>query len=165
MPRGPWRTMTAADLDTVVAIAATVHPSFPERREVFAERLALAPEGALILEARGTPAGYAITHPARRFEPPALDTMLGTLTEHPDVWYIHDVALLPSARGQGGASRIAAIVAGEARRAGLERLALIAVNGSAPFWARQGFGRIEHPALAGKLASYGDDAVYMERLA
>jgi GNAT superfamily N-acetyltransferase len=157
--------MAASDIDAVVAIAAEVHPSFPERREVFAERLELAPEGALILDMDGVRAGYAITHPASRFEPPALDSLLGRLSEGADVWYIHDVALLPVARGRGGASRVTPMIARAARRAGLERLALIAVNGSAPFWSRQGFGRVDHAGLAAKLASYGDDAAYMERLA
>lgn len=157
--------MGPADLGAVAAIAAEVHPTFPERPEVFADRLALAPEGALILELGGPPAGYALTHPARRFEPPALDTLLGRLPEDADVWYIHDVALRSSARGRGGASRLAPIIAHVARRAGFERLALVAVNGSAPFWSRQGFGRVDHDGLAAKLASYGEGAAYMERLA
>jgi GNAT superfamily N-acetyltransferase len=155
--------MQPDDLDAVVSIAAAVHPSYPERREVLAEKHALAEAGAFLLEVAGKPAGYALTHPARRFEPPALDTLLGSLPATADVWYIHDVALLPSARGHGAAARVTALIGREARRGGFERLALVAVNGSAPFWSRQGFGRVDHAGLASKLASYGEGAAYMER--
>ena len=40
---------------------------------------------------------------------------------------------------------------------------LIAVNGSADFWQRQGFEVTQNPQLEAKLRSYGDDAFYMMR--
>jgi GNAT superfamily N-acetyltransferase len=48
-----WRNMRPADLAMVVRIAEVVHPGFPERPEVLAERLALCPGGCLVLEAPG----------------------------------------------------------------------------------------------------------------
>jgi GNAT superfamily N-acetyltransferase len=155
--------MRGADLPAVLAIAAACHPNYPERPEVFAERMALSPEGCWLLEAGDKAFGYGVMHPAARFSPPALDTLLGELPGGKSVWYLHDVALLPQARGDGAASRLVAIACRAARRAGLDRLALVAVNGSAPFWARRGFSRASHPGLAEKLASYGDDAIYLEK--
>ena len=44
------------------------------------------------------------------------------------------------------------------------RDAFKAVNGAAPFWARQGFAPRRSPAMAAKLAGYGADAIYMIRV-
>ncbi|NEW95116.1 GNAT family N-acetyltransferase, partial [Rhodopseudomonas sp. BR0M22] len=43
-----WRGMTPADLPAVDAIAAVVHAAYPEDAAVFAERLALHPDGCLV---------------------------------------------------------------------------------------------------------------------
>ena len=42
--RWHWRPLQPADLDGVMAVAEVVHPTFPERRETFADKLALAPD-------------------------------------------------------------------------------------------------------------------------
>ena len=47
---------------------------------------------------------------------------------------------------------------------GLPEMALVAVHGSVPFWQRHGFTVVEAPALAEKLASYGEDARYMKKI-
>ncbi len=155
--------MLPADLGAVSAIAAAVHPGFPERLVVFAERLALSPGGCLIAEADGRAAGYAIAHPWRHRAPPPLDSLLGALPTDADTFYIHDIALMPVLRGTGAGSAIAAILLDRARAVGLPRASLVAVNGSAPFWQRQGFLPVEDAALSAKLASYGTDAAYMAR--
>lgn len=59
-----WRPMRPADLPAVLALAGCVHRDHPERPEVFAERLRLAPEGCLALaDAAGRLLGYALSHP------------------------------------------------------------------------------------------------------
>ena len=45
--------------------------------------------------------GYAVSHPGRLGRPPALDSRLGELPSDADCLYLHDVALLPEARGLG----------------------------------------------------------------
>jgi Acetyltransferases len=151
--------MAPADLPAVLRVAAEVHPGYPERDEVFAERLALHPGGCLVLEGDGDPLGYCISHPWRG-EPPALDTLLGALPPRPDTWYLHDVALLPAARGLGAPAALLACLRERAAAAGLLALALTAVNDSAPYWRRQGFEVV--PASDAKqrekLLSYGPDA-------
>lgn len=155
--------MRAGDIAAVAAIAGAVHPDHPERPEVFAERLALAPEGCLMLAGGATPLGYLLSHPWRLDRgPPALDSLLGALPEAPDAWYLHDIALLPQARGQGLAAAALARLREVAAGAGMRRLMLVAVAGKAPFWAARGFRPIAvPPAAAPSLAGYGAAAVTM----
>ena len=164
-PPARWEPLRPCDLVALGRIAGIVHPAYPERDEVPAERLALFGPGCFAAWAGPAMVGYAISHPARRGDPPALDTLLGTLPTAPDCLYLHDVALLPAARGAGlGAALIARLVP-LARARGLPALALVAVGGSCRYWAARGFRRPPEPSagLAAKLASYGDSAAYMER--
>ena len=156
-----WRPMHAGDLPNVERISAIVHPRYPEREEVPTERLRLFPAGCLIAMRDGAAIGYAIAHPGVMGHPPALDILLGALPGNADCLYIHDVALLPEARGSRLGAAVTAYLAGVARDHGLRRLALTAVNNSAEFWARQGFSAAP---LAKSLASYGTDAAYMVRI-
>jgi len=153
--------MTRTDLPAVAHMAALVHPAHPEDPAIAAERLALDPAGCFMLDGEAEPLAYLISHRWIDADPPALDTHLRALPPHPDVWYIHDIALLPEARGLGAARAIIAELETLARTHGLHRLALTAVNTSAPFWHRHGFTDAMTPALAERLASYGPDARYM----
>ncbi|MCS6760078.1 MAG: GNAT family N-acetyltransferase, partial [Candidatus Devosia euplotis] len=67
-----WRPLTALDLPTVEAIAALVHPDFPEDAAVFAERQWLYPDGTYLLELDGGAAGYVLSHPWHFKQLPAL---------------------------------------------------------------------------------------------
>lgn len=156
--------MTPADLSAVMAIAAAVHPDYPEEEAVFAERLALAPEGCRLLVAPDDAAlGYIVTHPWPRGAVPALNSLLGELPARADNWYIHDLAMLPAARGSGAAGVVVEQVAALAADRNCTTLSLVAVGHSAAFWQRQGFRAADDPALARKLASYDDAARYMQR--
>lgn len=151
--------MAEADLPAVSMIAAAVHPGHPESDEVFAERLRLSPEGCLLLEVRGEAAGYALAHPWIR-RPPALNTLLGALPARPEVFLLHDLAILPAARGaragEGAVARLAAL-------AGSLPLALVAIGGTEGFWRRHGFGTVPDPSLEAVLRRYDPGARYMER--
>lgn len=155
--------MTVDDLAAVDVIAAKVHPNFPEDVAVPAERLRLAPAGCYVLADDNGIVGYVVSHPWRAFPPPKLNTLLGALPEPPACWYIHDLALMPTARGRGHAGAIVERLAAVARQAGLRAMSLTAVSGSAPFWARHGFVVETGPEIAAALASYGADAAFMMR--
>ena len=157
-PDVAWRPMRPADLATVEPLGNAIHQDHPEDPAIFAERLALCPEGCFVLDGPGGLAGYIISHPWRLGQPPALNTLLGALPGDADTWYIHDLALHPNARGTGAAATIIAILA---RAANLPTMSLIAVGRSPAFWARQGFRPA--PLPAGKLASYGAGASHMVR--
>ena len=153
-----WRPLTAPDLPVVEAIAAIVHPEFPEDAAVFAERLALYPDGARLFELDGVAAGYVLSHPWRHGTLPALNGLLGALPADADTYYIHDLALLNKARGTGAAAMIVGEIQRHARAAGFASMSLVAVNGSLGFWHKHGF-RAQRPStmapeLVDKLASY-----------
>ena len=158
-----WRSLTTFDIPAVEAIAAEVHPGFPEDTAVFVERLRLYPEGARLLEIGGAPAGYVFSHPWRFRQLPALNSLLGAIPPDAGTYYLHDLALLPSARGTGAAGRVVTDLIGHATRAGYPTMSLVAVNGSIPFWQKHGFIIAETGELADKLASYEDAARFMVR--
>lgn len=156
-----WRRMTEADLDAVCDIAGVAFPDHPEDREVFAERLGLHPAGCFAL---GAPArGYLVAYPWRADEVPPLNSFLGGLPADADLLYLHDLALAADARGGGFATRAVELLAETAADAGWPAIALVAVNGAAPFWNKLGFRERETPALREKLKSYGEGAHYMVR--
>ncbi len=163
---GRWRPMEAADLERVMAIADVVHPDYPEDRAVFAERLALYPEGCAMAETEAGDdcIGYIVMHPGRLGAPPPLDAPLGGLPDAPDCLYLHDVALLPAARGLGlGAAALERMNALAAQQ-GFRWLALTSTPGARAFWDAQGF--LPHdggPGLEAKLASYGGGMTYMTK--
>ncbi|WEK43800.1 MAG: GNAT family N-acetyltransferase [Candidatus Sphingomonas colombiensis] len=142
MPDYQWRGMTTDDLSTVTAIADRVHASYTEERAIYAERLALYPSGCLVLAGADGIAGYIITHPWYRDRPPALGAKLGAIPADADTFYLHDIALLPSARGSGAGRTAIVLATDQARAAGLSEITLIAVNGADTFWAAQGFAYV-----------------------
>lgn len=156
-----WRAMTARDLDDVSRIAAAVHPGFPEDDAVLDERRMLWPDGCRVLTRDGVAAGYVLSHPWVYPSCPPLNARLGALPDTADTFYIHDLALLPSARGSGAAGAIVDQLRTSAQDAGFSCLSLVAVNKSGGFWRRQGFEVVDAPGLAAKLSSYGADARLM----
>ena len=156
-----WRALTTLDLPVVEAIAATVHPSFPEDLAVFAERLRLYPDGARLLELDGVPAGYLLSHPWRLGKMPALNSLLGALPADADTYYLHDLALLNKARGTGAAAMIVGDMLRHAKAAGYGSMSLAAVNGSLPFWYKHGFRAVAAPDLAEELSGYEIAARFM----
>jgi GNAT superfamily N-acetyltransferase len=169
--------MRPSDLDEVMAIAAAVHAGFFERREVFAERLALYPQGCWLAapadegrsgarhSMKAAACGYAFMHPARLGHPPALDQLLHRLDPDADCLYLHDIALLPAARGAGLGRGLIELLAALMAREAHAQAALVAVHGSAPYWRSRGFHAYEAvtPDLRDKLASYSDEALYLVR--
>ncbi|UVF18268.1 GNAT family N-acetyltransferase [Microvirga terrae] len=161
-----WRLMTPEDLAQVQVLADMIHVDHPEDRAVLAERQRLYPTGCFMLTEDEHAIGYAFTHPWHLGEPPRLNRMLGELPSSPTTYYIHDVALLPTARGRGYAAQVTDRLIAHAREAGFDNLSLVAVNKSQTFWEKAGFRVLAAEGLKAKLASYGPDAaLMMHRLA
>jgi GNAT superfamily N-acetyltransferase len=159
----PWRPMAPQDLGPVQRVAECVHVAHPEDPEVFAERLRLYRHGCHVLDQDGAILGYAIAHPWRFAEPPALNTRLDALPVAATTYYVHDVALLPEGRGRGHAAEAARRLAAHARAEDFATMTLVAVNRSRSFWEKLGFRGRAVPGLETKLQSYGPDAVLMVR--
>ena len=158
-----WRPLAQADLGDVGRIAAAAHAGLDERPDVFAEKLRLYPRGCLALDLDGEVLGYAFSHPWRLGDAPALDAFLGALPASPDCLYLHDIAMLTDARGQGAAAAAIGRLTALAGAEGLDAMALVAVRGTDAFWARAGFVDATGPGLFAKLAVYGEGARYMTR--
>lgn len=159
-----WRRMEAGDLAAVSRMAAIIHTGFFEEDAIYSERLELYPEGCHLLQAAsGETLGYAITHPWRLYSMPALNSMLERLPTTPSTYYLHDIALMPAARGTGAAGRIVSLLAAHAGEQGFDTMSLVAVNNSAGFWQKHGFEIDDRPELEAKLRTYSDDARFMLR--
>lgn len=158
-----WRGLLAPDLPAVARIAAVVHPDFPERTEVLAEKAALFPQGCFALTRRGSLCGYALSHPWTLDDIPPLDAFLGGLPAAPDCLHLHDVAILAAARGAGAASAVEALLAAAARAQGLGTIALVSIYGSDRLWRRLGYRPRARARLHEKLEGYGAGALYMTK--
>ncbi|WP_439271436.1 GNAT family N-acetyltransferase [Pseudochrobactrum sp. HB0163] len=161
--KAQWRQMCEADLAEVHAMSCIVHPDFPEDPAIFADRLKVFAQGALVLQGTGQLLGYSFSHPWRRHCAPALNTLLHRMAEDADTYYFHDVALLPQARSLGAARKLVQLLKDIALAHGFDSLSLVAVNGSQPYWEKQGFVVQDVPDLREKLLSYSADARFMVR--
>ncbi|KAK3319411.1 acyl-CoA N-acyltransferase [Apodospora peruviana] len=160
-----WRQTTTADIPGLMLVADAVHPALPESDHVFTERVNLFPDGSLVLVNNDKEVcGYAISHPIRHRQPPALDSLLEKIAADADQYYIHDLAILPEFRGSGYARQGIENLLAVALRNGYSTTCLVSVYGTAEFWGRFGFNAEEvDEVLEEKLREYGDDAVYLER--
>lgn len=160
---GVWRPAVASDLADIQRIAEQVHPELHERPEVFGERILLFPEGCFALVQNEHVVGYGLAHPWFLNRVPSLDQLLGSIPQSPGCLLIHDVAVLPRARGHGAAAILIELTAKLARERGIPRLALVSVYNTRPLWMRLGFDVAADSTLTDKLKSYGETARYMIR--
>jgi hypothetical protein len=157
-----WALATHADLAAIGDIAAHIHPDLPERPEVFEERWRLFPAGCQVLVDRsGRIAGYGLSYPWKLRAIPALDAFIGRLPSDADCLYVHDIALVPEARGRHAAQRYVRWARGAATALHIQNLACVSVYGTYVLWERFGFSTVVSPAIENHLASYGGTAKYM----
>lgn len=157
--------MEVRDLEQVVALADRLFPDHPEDAEHFGERLALGAELCLTLADAGWGvAGYAIAYPWPLDGIPPLNGSLAPVPPSEGGAYLHDLAIDPAFAGAGHAGAGLGLLIGRMQKARLHHLALVAVNGTMPFWEHHDF-RIREPsdAMVRKLSSYGGEARYMIR--
>lgn len=159
-----WRAMAMDDIRAVSHMAEVVHPDFPEEDAIFFERLELAPQGCFILEIGSEACGYLFSHPWLAGDVPPLNERLGGLPPKPQTWYLHDLALMPQARGKGVTTPLVRRLVSLAQAANLPSVSLVAVNGSKNYWSHQGFADATTDSLRAKLLSYEPEARYMVRM-
>ncbi|NML10192.1 GNAT family N-acetyltransferase [Sphingobium sp. AR-3-1] len=152
-----WRPMRPADIPAVAAISDTVHGTYTEHADIYAERLQLYPAGCWMLERAEEALGYLVSHPWQGDQPPALNVPILAILATVDRYYLHDLALLPRARGTGAAADAVQLVIDQADTAGFARITLTAVNGADAFWRKHGFLSVN------KGAGYGEGSIAMER--
>ena len=157
--------MTAADIPAVDELSNRVHIKYPERQGVLQEKFALFPKGCFTLtDASATIVGYCFSHPWIEGALPSLDTFLETLAENPSSYFIHDLTVDPSMQRRNLAGALMPNIVSIAKGIAVPRIALVAVNGSEPFWARMGFRRTDDPSLqASTRKKYDESAVHMQQ--
>ena len=183
------RTLVTADLPGLLAVQLACYGAgFVESAEVFARRLASAANCSLVLERDGAVCAYLAAYRSWRGKVTPLHGDFGSI-EHadltaptaltaptesttrtaqdpaPDTLYLHDLAVLPSCAGQGLAQALLQPLWAKAAARGLRHSALVSVQGSQAYWARQGYAEqaLTCNAQRAHLASYGEGAVYMVR--
>jgi GNAT superfamily N-acetyltransferase len=157
-----WRPMQDRDLAQIETVTNEIH-TLSERAAVFAEKFELCREGCFVLDRTGTILGYGISHPWTLYAVPALDTLLGRIPSDPDCLYIHDVAIVKAARGEGHSQALCETYLNAAMRRGLTKLALVAVYGTVSLWAKRGFAVADKAWFHPDLDTYGSSARYMIR--
>ncbi len=167
MSRVQLHAMAPVDLDAVLALQQRCYGvEFLERREAFAAKLAATEGLACCWIARGddgAPLAYAVSLPVCEATLPALDAPHCERPASPSLLYLHDMAVAPEARSLGLAARLLAQLKARSQALGLPQMGLVAVQGSVPYWQRQGFAEppVLAPGLAAKVASFGADARFL----
>lgn len=149
--------MSEPELVVAQSIGDLVHPTMPERFEVLREKYELFPAGCYGLKVDYKTVGYGIAHPWLTKAIPTVDAFLGRLPDSPNCIHVHDVGILPEARGRDASGAYMGIMRGLARRMGLRYLTLVSVYGTDALWSRYGFEVVPVRAMD----SYGSTAKYM----
>jgi ribosomal protein S18 acetylase RimI-like enzyme len=159
-----WRSAVSTDVAAIDRIARVAHPDYPERPEAFAEKLMLSPTTSFVaVDTSDSVRGYAIAYPWHAGDMPKIDTLFGKLPEDASVLYVHDIALLPSARRQGLVTELLKLLSAAARRLGLSEMTLAAVYGTEAAWFRYGFHRADMTEKLKRQVAPLGPAVFMTR--
>lgn len=134
----------------------------PESRASLRAKLAASPESCFVAVDGGDVIAYLIALPWLSQAPPSLNAPTCELPAHPDCVYLHDLSVLPAARGTGIGGLMIAHFFAYCRQSALTKASLVAVQSSATFWRGFGFNSIKlDAALTKKLATYGHDAEFL----
>jgi predicted N-acetyltransferase YhbS len=156
--------MAEADIPLILEVQAACYPELiAESGESLRAKLRASPTTCLVAYLGGYVAGYLISLPWERAKPPVRDARTCRLPPAPNCLYLHDLAVTPRARSSGAGRALVDTFLAQMSVLGFRRACLIAVQGSAPYWARYGFQVVEPSGpLEAKLSTYGESAVYME---
>lgn len=162
------KVMDTADVSAVLALQAQCYgPEFHESAQAFQAKLR-ATQGlhcSFLARQGGQDLGYVVSLPVDDAGLPALDAPDCPRASAPRMMYLHDLAVAPAGRERRLGHKLVQQVVQRAQDMGLARIGLVAVQGSQAWWQRQGFTEVSTPAepLAGKLASFGEGASFMQR--
>lgn len=151
---------TVHDLPQILAIQAVCYPSIePEQEASYLNKLEQAPDCAFVMKDQDQVLAYLFALPIELHQPPTLNAQHFTVPKHANSLYLHDLAIAPSAQGQGLSRPLLQAFFQQAQSRQLAHRSLIAIQGTSPFWQGYGFTDAslnKHPAIVQKLRSYGD---------
>lgn len=161
------RLINKGDLSAVAAIQDSCYgDELFEDVSLIQRRLASQPDSCWLAENHCKEVlAYLFSYPSRDKQVAALGSEFSQYTEA-ELLYLHDMAVSQNARGLGLASRLLNYAEQYAIELGFSRLALVAVQGSVPYWQKRGFVvvNLSSSEATRALASYsGQHAMYMQK--
>ncbi|MEU9339850.1 GNAT family N-acetyltransferase [Streptomyces sp. NPDC048278] len=157
------RAIADADWDAITAMESRAYTELglTEGRAALRSRADASPETCFVLDVGSRQSGYVLALPypsfgypdLERAEQPALTSL------PPRNLHLHDLVVVERLRGRGLGRRLLNHLTWTATARGFERISLIAVGRSEPFWSARGF--TAHPGVSPD--GYGANAVYMSR--
>jgi GNAT superfamily N-acetyltransferase len=131
------RPLTGGDLPRVLVVQEDCYSrSLLEDEETFSCKLLLFPEGCLGAFEGERLVAYVFSHPWSDGEFVPLHEPLDSLPDAPDCLYIHDLAVMRPWRNRGIADLLVNRLFDLAHSHRIERVGLVAVNRSEPYWER-----------------------------
>ncbi|WP_374508903.1 GNAT family N-acetyltransferase [Niveibacterium sp.] len=130
--------MTPGDLDPVFDLQCRAHtPDYHESRTALASRFERGRKTCFVAEQGHHAVAYLLAHPWGG-PPPVLHHPLSKLAQA-DHLFLHDLAVLPEARGAGAAAALIAALEKQGRRDGFGEIRLVALVNAVSFWQRLGW--------------------------
>lgn len=162
------RPVVDADLPAILAVQQACYgDGFLEPGDALASRWARSPAMCLVAARGAEVVGYLLSHAWHAWTPPKLHVPLPAADAADVLWFVHDMAIAPTGRGQRLGERLYAAAHASAVAQGLNQSRLVAVQGADVFWRRLGYQPVtmgsEHRMTLH--AIYGEDAELMERTA
>ncbi|WP_396587327.1 GNAT family N-acetyltransferase [Bermanella sp. R86510] len=157
------RPLQHSDISALLSIQHVCFPTLPpESAQSFEMKLEASPNTCFAYEQNTELLGYLISIPWPMTAPPSLNLQTYRPPEPCDGLYLHDLSLLPEARGTGAGQALISQFMSALEQSDYEQASLIAVQGTAPYWEKVGF-EVQQPnqVITEKLKTYGDDARYM----
>ncbi len=132
--------MTPAHIAEAVRVQAQAFPEdLRESPEVFANRMERFGAYFRVVFMGDRMVGYMISFPWKLGDTPVNNETFPADLPEPDCFYIHDIAILPEARGAGISKAMLDDAYQTALRLGFDAVSLVAVGQSGNFWDNAGF--------------------------
>ncbi|WP_186779476.1 GNAT family N-acetyltransferase [Streptomyces salinarius] len=168
------RPLADGDWDAVVTLERDAYTGLglSEGRAALQSRAAVSPDTCFVVDVGARTAGYVLALPYPPHQYPDLARPEGPPEEPPEGppgepsafrpgnLHLHDIVVAPGLRRQGLARHLLRHLTGTARARGDQRISLVAVGGTEPFWSARGF--VPEPGVVPGDA-YGGGAVYMSK--
>ncbi|MFD7065434.1 GNAT family N-acetyltransferase [Streptomyces sp. NPDC059906] len=157
------RPLADGDWDAVVTLERDAYTGLglSEGRAALQSRAAASPDTCFVVDVGARTAGYvlALPYPPHRY-PDLTRTEAARGASEPGNLHLHDIVVAPGLRRRGLGRHLLHHLTATARTRGDERISLVAVGGTEPFWSARGF--VAEPGVV-PAGEYGGDAVYMSK--
>lgn len=156
------RQITTTDWPAIMAIQAQCYVELtPESLGVMQSKWQASPTSCVVFEQQDNVLAYALVHPWLQGDAPSLDTEISGQI-NADSWYLHDMAISPSAQGMGIGKKLFKHIVNQAKNLAVNGIGLVAVQGAHTYWLQQGFKpNTTSVKLTKSLDSYPAGACYL----